>query len=248
MTIDLNHSYASGDVSDIINKKIDHALTKKNRETPPRNYLGASILGNPCSRQIQWNYEQVEKDEGKGFSGQTLRIFEAGHSFEDMAIGWIREAGIDLKTEKEDGSQFGFSVAQGKIAGHIDGVILDGPSKWQYPMLWECKSANQKKFNEFRNNGLESTNQTYAAQVAIYQAYMKLENPALFTVVNKNTCELYHEVIPFNNELAQRISDKAANILSAVQSSTLMPRVANNSDYYFCRWCDFYERCWNEEG
>ena len=44
----------------------------------------------------------------------------------------------------------------------------------------------------------------YAAQVALYQAYMGLtEAPALFTAVNKDTSELHHELVPFDAAVAQ---------------------------------------------
>ena len=69
----------------------------------------------------------------------------------------------------------------------------------QYPFLWECKSANSKKFSEFVRKGVANANPVYAAQIALYQAYMDLtENPALFTVMNKDTSEIYYELVPFD--------------------------------------------------
>ena len=50
----------------------------------------------------------------------------------------------------------------------------------------------------------------YAAQIALYQAYMEARspgisaNPALFTAINKDTAELHHELVPFDGGLAQR--------------------------------------------
>jgi hypothetical protein len=44
----------------------------------------------------------------------------------------------------------------------------------------------------------------YAAQLAVYQAYMESSvaglsaNPALFTAINKDTAELHHELVPFD--------------------------------------------------
>ena len=40
------------------------------------------------------------------------------------------------------------------------------------------------------------------------------ENPALFTVMNKDTSEIYYELIPFNKELAQKTSDRGRDIAS----------------------------------
>ena len=111
--------------------------------------------------------------------------------------------------------------------------------------LWECKSANEKKFREFCRNGMAKTNATYAAQVAVYQAYMELtENPALFTVVNKNTSEIYYELVKFDKHLAQKMSDRAADIIMSVQSSSMLPRIAHNRDYMTCKWCEYQNTCW----
>lgn len=38
---------------------------------------------------------------------------------------------------KADGEQFGFSVADGRLQGHIDGVIVSGPEGFAYPALWD---------------------------------------------------------------------------------------------------------------
>ena len=112
-------------------------------------------------------------------------------------------------------------------------------------MICEFKSANYKSYNEFVRKGVLKTNETYAAQIALYQSYMNLtDNPALFTVVNKNTCEIYFELVPFNVSLAQKTSDKAVDILNAVKINELLPRIAVNSDYYACKFCEFKESCW----
>ena len=70
------------------------------------------------------------------------------------------------------------------------------------------------------------------------------ENPALFTVMNKDTSEIYYELIPFNKELAQKTSDRGVEILQAPQAGEMLPRVAANSDYFTCRYCEFHKTCW----
>ena len=243
--IDLNPPINKGDVSDLIIPFIDKALVLENQKEPKRTYLGASSLGEPCKRKLQYRYMQTPPDEGKDFDGRTLRIFQVGHDFEDLAIAWLVRAGFNLLTEDKQGRQFGFDTADGQIKGHVDGIITDGPVDWSYPFLWECKSANDKKWNEFKKKGTKETNQVYYAQVVLYQAYMGLmDNPALFTVVNKNTQEIYFEKIPFNAKVAQRVSDAAVNILKATSSGEMMPRVATKADSFLCKFCEFKIKCW----
>ena len=230
-----------------IENAIDSAIVEKNKKQKKRDYLGGSSLGEECSRKIQYRFMGTEVDREKGFSAKTLRIFQFGHSIEDQMADWIRAGGFDLKTEDKNAEQFGFSIANGKIRGHIDGVICGGPSgiDIKYPMLWECKSANDRKFKEFVKNGMAKTNAVYAAQIAVYQAYMELtENPALFTVLNKNTSEIYYEFVKFDKYLAQNISDRAADILASVSAGEMLPRIAHNSDYFSCKWCEFHKTCW----
>ena len=114
-----------------------------------------------------------------------------------------------------------------------------------YPFLWECKSANSKKFGEFVRKGVAVANPTYAAQIALYQTYMDLMDfPALFTVMNKDTSELYYEFVPFNPELAQRVSDRGVEIIQATRANEMLPRIANESNYFTCKFCEYRNTCW----
>tara|TARA_R110002012_G_scaffold1954_3_gene9321 strand:+ start:1329 stop:2120 length:792 start_codon:yes stop_codon:yes gene_type:complete len=231
------------EISDVIDKSI----VDNNKKRPRRKYLGGSSLGEECSRKIQYRYMGTEPDREKEFNAKTLRIFQFGHEIEDMKAEWIKQSGFDLRTVDKQGEQFGFSIADDQIKGHIDGVICAGPVELQYPMLWECKSANDKKFKEFVRVGVAKANPTYAAQIAVYQAYMDLhENPALFTVMNKNTSEIYYELVPFDKALAQKISDKGVQILTATKASEMLPRIAHNRDYFSCKWCEFNNTCWEQ--
>ena len=233
------------DISEQISELIDKSIVDKNRENKRRTYLGASSLGDSCSRKIQYRYMGVEPDEGRDFDAQTLRIFQFGHDIEIFVGQWLRQAGFDLRVEDKNGEQFGFSIADGEIKGHIDGVVCGGELGINYPMLWECKSANERKFKEFQTKGVALANPIYAAQVALYQAYMQLtDNPCLFTVLNKNTSEIYYELIPFNKALAQEISDKAVGILEATKVNEILPRVAHTRDYFSCKYCEFQDTCW----
>jgi hypothetical protein len=55
------------------------------------------------------------------------------------------------------------------------------------------------------------------------------DHPALFTAINKDTAELHHELVPFNAELAQRMSDRAVRVLRATDAGELLPRLAHAS-------------------
>ena len=115
-----------------------------------------------------------------------------------MSIRWLRAAGFDLRDKGQDGRQFGFSIAGGRIRGHIDGVIVAGPDVGiTWPALFEHKSLNAKSWADLVKRGVELSKPIYYAQLQIYMAYMDL-GTALFTALNKDTQALHHEVVGFD--------------------------------------------------
>jgi len=247
--LDFNHRTRPHSFADSINALIDAALVGESGQRPRREYLGGSRLGDPCARRLQYEYLDVPRVPETEFSGQTLRIFAVGHVFEDLAIGWLRQAGFDVRTRNRAGEQFGFSIAGGRIQGHIDGVVVAVPAQaapvMAVPALWECKSANARNWKEISRRGVVAAKPIYAAQIALYQAYMGLTDaPALFTAVNKDTSELHHELVPFDAGLAQAISDKAVRVLQACDAGEWLPRVAAAPDHFECSRCPWRTGCW----
>ena len=248
MMIDLNHGsgYRPPTLASAINGLVDTALLAERAAQPPRRYLGASSLGTACQRALQFDYTQTLKDPDRDFGGGILRIFAAGHRFEDLSIQWLRAAGFDLRTNRRDGSQFGFTAVGGRIQGHIDGVVVSAPVGvgMAVPALWEHKALNRKSWQDTVKRGVAVSKPIYAGQIAIYQAYLDLPAPALFTALNKDTCELHHELVPFDPALAQQLSDRALTILRATEAQELLPRLTTNRDHPECRKCAWQERCW----
>jgi len=249
--LDYNHRPT---LSEQISEMIDTSIEQKQALQESRNYLGGSRLGVSCIRALQYEYLHTPKDEGREFNGKLLRIFEAGHVFEDLAIKWLRDAKFELYTEKEDGGQFGFSVAGGKIKGHVDGIINVAPPQfnWKFPMLWECKSLNNKSWKDTVKKGLAISKPVYAAQIATYQAYMEgsvagiSQNPALFTAINKDTAELYFELIPFDGKIAQSMSDRGVQVLQASDAGEVLPRITTDPTFYECKFCSWQDYCWGQ--
>jgi hypothetical protein len=260
--IDLNHGSRcqyeapnrSPSVAIAINAAIDDVLAARNKAEPPRQYVSTSGLGRECLRQIQYDYLAVPKDEGRDFEPSTLRVFEAGHRAEDIVAAWLRGAGFDLRTQRKDGRQFGFSSLDGRFRGHIDGCLVAGPVAIDYPALWENKALGASSWKEVVKKGVVIARPIYAAQIALYQAYLDLPNPALFTALNRDTFELHCELVPFDAALAQQASDRAALVVRASDAQELLPRAAADRTSALCRggrtggeWhgpCAWQERCW----
>ena len=246
-----NNINIRGLITDLIDKSIFEQRNSQNR-----GYLGASRLGAPCSRGLQYEYNNTPKDEGLEHSGRLLRIFEAGHVFEGLIIKWLRSAGFTLITEDERGEQLGFRAAASRMAGHVDGIITGVPKELEEsiktPALLEIKSMKASSWRILHKKNLVLSHPIYATQIALYQAYMEGIFPglsstkALFIAINKDTAEIYTEMVPFDVELAQEASDKAVNIIKAEDAGELMPRPYSSKEVYTCKICAFKERCWGD--
>lgn len=224
---------------------INKALVEKRASQPKRQYLGASMWGDPCDRKLAYQFHQTPIDEGRGFSPEILRVFDMGHDCEDRVAEYVKLAGFDLVTHKQDGSQFGFSAADGKLKGHIDGVIIMGPQipGLEYPVLWENKGLNDKSWNDTVKKGVKVSKPLYYAQAQTYMAYMDLPKGCMFTILNRNTGEMHAELIKFDARAAQVASDRAVRVI-ATASPLEMARCTNDSADLRCKFCDFRIRCW----
>lgn len=248
--LDFNHRPPT---AEHITQLIDHALQAERNKAPKRNYLGASILGGDCARAMQFQVTHTQVDPGREIPGRSLRIFEIGHVLEDLAVNWLRLAGFKLLTTDANQQQFGFSVCDGRLQGHVDGVFVGGPAVLglRYPMLFECKSMADKYWTKTVEHGVAAVYPQYAAQMALYQAYLAdrfhgiARNPAFFLAINKNDARLHIELVPFDGALAQATSDRGVRVLCATDAQELLPRVSTTPTHPACKRCPWQDRCWD---
>ena len=232
-----------------LNDIVDSKILEQYNTQEKRSYLGASSIGDECIRKVQLQY--MQKDQK--VSAKQIRTFDIGHCLEDLIIKWLRIAGFDLKTRNEKGEQFGFSVADGKFAGHVDGIIFSFPKEFasaaeitaQGSALLEIKTMNHKSWNDTQKRGVLVSKPIYYSQVQLYMAYMNLEQ-CLFVALNKDTSDLYFEIIPFDPGMAQKYSDRAVQIIKATENNELLPCVSGDSSFFLCKMCGFRDHCWKD--
>ncbi len=249
--IDFNHGAQKGaSINQRFSEIINAAMERESQAQPSRNYLGASRLGEECARMLQYEFMGTPKD--RQFKGETLRIFERGHTGEANMIQRLRLSGFEIVTEGKDGRQLGFETAGGRIKGHTDGIITATPLGMKVPCIWEHKVLGNKAWTAVSKNGVRSEKPVYAGQIATYQPYLEVkydlpltENPALFTAENADNGKLYAELVPFSPSLSQECTDKGVQIIQAVDAGEILPRPYASPDFYRCKFCDFQEVCWN---
>jgi hypothetical protein len=231
--------------TDAINEHIDGGLLRKRGLQERRQYVGASAIGGACERAIQFEYAGAPREQD--FTPETLRKFDFGHMGEELARAWFHDAGFELvQRNQRTGALYRFQQLDGRFAGHPDGVFIGGPAIIAYPALWEHKAVGAKTYRDIEKNGLKKARFGYYAQVAIYQAYLDLaQHPAVFTVTNLDSGEQLHLLIPFDAQVAQEMSDRAARIVKSTDAGELLPRPFKEKSHFECKWCAFAERCWS---
>jgi hypothetical protein len=224
-----------------INVAVNEAIERAAAATAelPRPYLGASIVGSECLRKVQFDWWCKPTH-----SARLREIFARGHYFEAQSRERLIAAGFKFAPPEV----LGFSAVNGALRGNADGIMIAGPDLpgacLIYPLLWEHKAINARNWKALERDGLEKTFPQYAAQVSLYQAYLDITNPALFTALNADTCERLHFLVPFNAERAQFWSDRAVTIIEATRAGELLPRGFDDPRDWHCRMCPHAERCW----
>lgn len=238
--LDFNReNLASAVIHSEINALMDQAALTEQKEER-RTYLGASGIGSECLRKVQydWQCESVHP-------ARTKRIFSRGHMFEEITVKALGQAGFRI----ERGTPAtGFSAADDMFKGHADGIIVAGPAvhELRYPCLWEHKALGSSGWKKLEKHGLKQAYPQYYDQVQLYMAYLGLdENPALFTAVNCDNCEILHLGVPFDAEAAQAASDRAVSVIKATQAGELLPRITDKGPTdWRCKMCSHRTRCW----
>jgi hypothetical protein len=232
--------FNSADLSEsVLNVRINQLIEAQ--APPPENtrlYLGASSIGSECSRKIQFDWWLKSKHPVL-----DLDRFERGHFFEALSRDRLRAAGFKFEP---DASKLEFIAIDGYFRGHADGLLIAGPpvQGLTYPCIWEHKAVKAKNWRELDRVGLLKKYMPYAAQVWMYQFYLKHTNPAFFTFVNSDTCERLHFLLPFDAAYAEFWTERAAAIIKATQAGELMDRGHKAPSDWRCKCCGHTERCW----
>lgn len=226
-----------------INCLIDDAIFLEHAWDPPREYLGASVVGHSCDRHVQYRFLVTRKEiPDPPIEPRIRRIFDRGNLYEDRARKWLSAAGFEFYPDPN-----GISDFDDRFRGHVDGVIVafKGPvaSPIDLPALWECKALGSKGWKALEKDGLQKYSSTYWGQAHIYMAYLELHR-CLYTVVNADTMELLHLLIEFDPKEAETIKAKIARVFTSTDMGELLPRISQDPAYFVCTMCPFRDNCW----
>jgi len=219
-----------------------------------RSHMGASQLGGECGRAIWYNFRWATKGN---FEGRILRLFNRGHLEEARFIALLLMIGCEVYQQDADGKQYRISFADGHAGGSGDGVALHIPDLPEgTAALGEFKTHSEKSFidlagklvdwrkylagkGEFTGKGLRDAKFEHYVQMQLYMRKMGLA-AGIYIAINKNTDDLYAEIVTLNAEIADQFVDRGELLVWLDEP----PKKLNNSPGFFkCAWCDHKPVC-----
>ncbi len=195
--------------------------------TERRTYLGASSLGNQCERAIWYDYTQAPKEP---FSDRTLMTFEIGKQLEAMLLESIYLAAIPMSANVEANC-----IEIPALQGHADAVVILGATTY----VLEIKTASASNFALATKKGVRDWRSQYFDQLMLYMGMLG-HKKGIFLVINKDTSELYEEVVDFDQLHYELLLEKAKRLLTAVVAP---PRLNDSPMYFVCKQCSFRKGC-----
>jgi hypothetical protein len=221
----------------------------RDTEESHRSHMGASQLGHDCGRAVWYSFHWASK---AAHDGRMLRLFNRGHIEEARFIAMLLTVGMPVYQQDSEGRQFRIGFGDGHGGGSGDGVT----NYKDNPTLLECKTHNDKSFTElagkipewraylageghFKGKGVREAKPEHFVQAQIYMRRMGLAT-CLYLAVNKNTDDLYIELITLNSEHADQYIDRGEKL---IQMTTPPPKLSPSPGFWKCTYCEHKPVC-----
>lgn len=203
-----------------------------------RSHFGISQSGEECARKLWYNWRWVKLPR---FPGRIMRLFNRGHLEEARFVAIMRTIGCTLYQADENQKQYRVSYFGGHYGSAIDGVVIGIPDlpDPSMPALAEFKTHGEKSFVSLQSKGLFAAHKKHYIQMQQYMGYYKL-NVGLYLAVNKNTDELYAELIEYDPDWDQYSVNRSKQIIFA---KVAPPRYSDRPSDFECRYCDHKMLC-----
>ncbi|CAB5220325.1 hypothetical protein UFOVP235_38 [uncultured Caudovirales phage] len=211
------------------------AAAHTGRKDAPRTYLGASIVGNPCTAFLALSLRGFPEAP---IDAQLFRIFGLGHILEDVVLKDLRNAGVDVIDETADGRQVEWSLYGGHVKMHADGRIAEDG---KIVAILEIKSMGDSKFKDFKTNGVRSSHRLYYDQCMLMMGASGIPSSVLIAY-NKNNSDYHSELIEFDEFYH---ADQRRRIETVLQNEA--SKIAKDESDWRCRGCFKRTACWGND-
>ena len=212
----------------MLTKLIHGGLIKQRENEPAREYIGASIIGHPCSRKIWYEYNNYPAKE---FTPELLMTFEIGRILEQA----LKVHLINFNDNCEYKLTQTMESENKEIKGTPDAIMSFDDENY----IIEIKTANNASFNQFVSHGLRAWRPQYYAQLNCYLGMSRIQKGILLCI-NKDNSKLREEQIEFNESYYKTLLLKAQSIKAATEPPN---RIAETPLHPICRMCPYKTTC-----
>lgn len=218
-----------------------------------RTHLGASVIGGKCARAIAYGFRWAtgrksprgKKNENPITAASRMyRLWNRGHMEEARFIAMLMCAGVQVYQQDAEGKQFRINAHGGHFSGSGDGILYGVPDlPAGVPCLGEFKTHSNKSFEDLLDDGVRKSKPEHFVQMQEYMHGFGLLY-ALYMAVNKDTDQLYGEIVMYERPIAEQFLDRAGAIIF---SEALPDRMRGASPgFHVCKYmCDHVAVCYS---
>jgi hypothetical protein len=245
---------------------MDDVILAEKQKEKPRQYLGASQIGEPCRRKLFYSFRYAEKkivtrknsDPDEYWQElNRIKAAEDGHYTELVIINNLRKIeGIEI--HNDDGTvdgegkqnQIGFKMLLDHFRGHVDFVVLglkQAPKTWH---VGEVKCKLEKFFNALEKlkqkngekNALEEWSEEYYGQAIILMHALQMERHYLVCSTPGGRAQISVRT-DYSKQKAENLIAKAQSII--FDNWDLPARLSEKREFFKCGWCEYKELCFD---
>ena len=227
-------------------KACDDALVEQSKKEQPRPYLGASSIGEACSRKLWYRFRFLKEV----FDTATLKRFRDGHITENTIIEQIKLV-PHIKLEGIGKNQIEIIDVDGHLKGHLDGEIeglIEAPKTIH---VFEAKAVGEKKFNELKKYKLElgeklalrKYSPVYYAQIVLYM-FKRHRDRAFHVFATPGARDWVSIRTEADNNFAKSLIEKARRIIYANDAPE---GISRDPAFFDCRYCGMFKVCHEKE-
>lgn len=235
--IDLNSEYGKRTLAERIKYEINKYVESQHTELF-RSHLGASVIGNQCSRYLWYHFHWFRASKP---DGRSLRLFGRGHREEPIIRNLLKAVGcIFVDTVDIDGKQISVSALNGHFGGSCDGIATAPHLGLTTPALVEVKtSGTGAKFNDLAKKQVRSAQYRHFVQQCVYGKLLGIKF-CVYIAVNKNDDDIYVEILELDETVANETIQKAEFVILTRQPPQ---RISEKPEYYLCNMCEMKPVC-----
>jgi hypothetical protein len=186
-----------------------------------------------------------------------LRLFNRGHEEERRFVRWLEGAGFEVREiDPVTKKQFRIVGCKGHFGGSLDSMMKP-PAKYGIPeeyMIWlgEFKTHNEKSFAKLAGKepkdksrprmggqGVKLAKPQHYKQMCSYGRAYQFRY-GLYCAVNKNTDELYFEIVQLDWNQADDLFRKAESIIFSPRQPQ---KIAMTEAFFDCKYCAYAGIC-----